>query len=523
MNAKTKPKTKSVKCAIYTRKSHEEGLDQEFNSLDAQRSAAEAYIQSQVHEGWQAIATRYDDGGFSGGKMDRPALNALLDDIRAGRVDCVVVYKVDRLSRSLLDFAKLTDLFEKHGVAFISVTQSFSTTNSLGKLTLNILLSFAQFERELTGERIRDKKLATAKLGKYIGGQPKLGLDIVDRKYVINEDEALLVRRIFRMSLELQSCRKIAEALNAEGLRTKSFVTKTGKNFGGTPWTSRNVYDVLTDEKYIGRIVHKGVGYPSEHKAIIADALFNKAKEVLAFNRSYTHKHQTSRFSLLRRMLRCGECGSLVMPAWTRNHGREYRYYTCSKKVRTGYVKCSLPSLPAGELEKIVVDQLRGVLRHPDVIARTIREACASRASGPDPEAESPLEELRGRRHQASQAVRSLLGLKDPEIPMVQSELKRLNGEIKLLEASIRNLEAHDGPPREIELADVTDALTRLDPVWEILYPEEQRRIMELLVETVTVTKDEVEIRFRTNGLGQLVHELEPMKGETNGKAKVHA
>ena len=249
-----------IRCAIYTRKSHEEGLDQEFNSLDAQRQAGEAYIESQRHEGWQCLATRYDDGGFTGGNMDRPALKALLDDIRGGRIDCVVVYKVDRLSRSLLDFAKLIDVFDEHEVSFVSVTQQFNTTTSMGRLTLNILLSFAQFEREIIGERIRDKKLATARLGKYIGGQPVLGLDIVDKKYVVNRGEATLVRRIFELFLELQSCRKVAEALNAEGLVTKKYRTKTGKECGGVPWKGRTIYDLLTDRKYIGQIRAQGAG-----------------------------------------------------------------------------------------------------------------------------------------------------------------------------------------------------------------------------------------------------------------------
>ncbi len=201
--------------------------------------------------------------------MERPALTALIDDIRDGKVDCVVVYKVDRLSRSLLDFSKLIALFDEYEVSFVSVTQQFNTTTSMGRLTLNILLSFAQFEREIIGERIRDKKLATARQGKYIGGQPKLGLDIVDRRYVINEKEAKIVRRIFKLSLELQSCRKIAEALNAERIQTKKYRTKTGKDFGGQRFRERIVYDILTDHKYVGRIQHKGVLYPSEHKAIV--------------------------------------------------------------------------------------------------------------------------------------------------------------------------------------------------------------------------------------------------------------
>jgi site-specific DNA recombinase len=507
---------KTIRCAIYTRKSHEEGLDQDFNSLDAQRSAAEAYVQSQVHEGWKLLPTRYDDGGFSGGNMDRPALNALIEDIRARKIDCVVVYKVDRLSRSLLDFSKLISLFDECQVSFVSVTQQFNTTTSMGRLTLNILLSFAQFEREIIGERIRDKKLLTARQGKYIGGQPKLGLDIVDRRYLINEDEAKLVRRIFKLAVQLQSCQKIADKLNGEGIRSKVYRTKTGKTFGGTHYSGRNIYDILTDQKYISRIVHKGVSYPAEHQPIIAEELFEKVRKILAANRTYTHKHQVTRFALLRRLLHCGECGSLVMPAWTNNHGREYRYYTCSKKVKTGYKKCSLPSLPAGELEKIVVDQLRSLLRHPEVIAHTFREVCASSQCGADATTVSRLEELRGRRHQAEQAARSLLGLQDPESQFVKSELKRLNAEMKSLGNSIRGLESGIVSTRTVDLSEVTQALQRLDPVWEVLYPEEQSRILELLVESITVSKESVDIRFRANGIEKIVGELTPMSERTD-------
>jgi site-specific DNA recombinase len=513
MNAETK----RIRCAIYTRKSHEEGLDQDFNSLDAQRSSAEAYIRSQVHEGWKLVPTRYDDGGFSGGNMERPALTALLDDIRAGKIDCVVVYKVDRLSRSLLDFSKLIALFDECEVSFVSVTQQFNTTTSMGRLTLNILLSFAQFEREIIGERIRDKKLLTARQGKYIGGQPKLGLDIVDRKYVINPIEAKLVKRIFKLSLQLQSCRKVAETLNAEGLRTKVYHTKTGKQFGGELWTRRRVYETLVDKKFIGQIEHKGISYPAEHQPIISENLFNQVQEVLKGNSVNTHRHQTTRFALLRRMVYCGECGSLVMPAWSKNHGREYRYYTCSKKVKTGYKKCDLPSLPAGELEKIVIEQLRSLLKHPDVIAHTFRDVCASAETGPDANVVSRLDELRGRRQQSHQAARSLLALKDPESPLVQSELKRLNGEIKSLEASIRSIESNTTPTRTIELHEVTRILQQLDPVWEVLYPEERRRVLELLVHSITVTKQSVDIHFRPNGIEQIVDELTPMSERENG------
>lgn len=507
---------KTVRCAIYTRKSHEEGLDQEFNSLDAQRESAEAYVRSQVHEGWKLLPTRYDDGGFSGGTIERPALSQLMEDIRYGLIDCVVVYKVDRLSRSLLDFSKLVALFDEHDVSFVSVTQQFNTTTSMGRLTLNILLSFAQFEREIIGERIRDKKLATARQGKYIGGQPKLGLDIVDRRYVINEKEAKLVRRIIRMLLELESCRKVAEKLNAEGILTKRYSTKTGKTFGGTPWIGRRVYDVVTDQKYIGKIVHKGVAYDAEHKAIVSQKQFDAAQKMLAKNKTYTHEHQKQRFALLRRMLRCGECGSLIMPAWTKNHGREYRYYTCSKRIKTGYAKCKLTSLPAGEIESMVVDQLRSFFQNPDVIARTFREVAILAKDGPSADELARLEELRARRKRVGQAIRSLLTLNDPESEFLQAELKDLHGQLKSLDESIRQIETR--PATEADLETVTSALQRLDPIWDMLYPEEQRRVLELLVDEIDVGRTAVTVQFRADGIEQIVTDLEPI-GERNGRA----
>ncbi|MEZ6094375.1 MAG: recombinase family protein [Pirellulaceae bacterium] len=516
---KPQPKTR---CAIYTRKSHEEGLDQEFNSLDAQRQAAEAYVKSQVHEGWTLLRQRYDDGGISGGTLDRPALNDLMEDIRDGKVDCVIVYKVDRLSRSLMDFARLIDLFDEHNVTFVSVTQQFNTTTSMGRLTLNILLSFAQFEREIIGERIRDKKLLTARQGKYIGGQPKLGLDIIDRKYVINTEEAKLVKRMFKMLLQLQSCRKVAEVLNAEGHRMKQYETKTGRTMGGDRWKGRNVYDVLTDRKYIGKIEHKGIAYDGEHPAVIDESLFNEVAEVLSSNRTYTHKHQAKRFALLRRMLHCGECGSLVQPAWTRNHGREYRYYTCSKRIKSGYGKCSLPSLPAGEIESVVVDQLRETLRNPAIIAQTFREVAASATKGVLTNPNGDLENLRTRRkQQIENAIRSLLALDDQRGEFLQSELGR-SWRTEHHKQHNRRLETSTPPiyGEDICLDDVSQALQQLDPIWEMLVPDEQRRILELLVERIVVSKDQVSVHFRADGIEQITDELTPLTSQSNKRKR---
>ena len=251
--------TPRVRCAIYTRKSTEEGLEQEFNSLDAQREAGEAFIVSQRHEGWTVMPQRYDDGGFSGGNMERPAMERLIEDVVNHRVDCVVVYKVDRLSRSLLDFAKIIETFDRNGVSFVSVTQQFSTTTSMGRLTLNILLSFAQFEREIIGERIRDKVAAAKRKGKFTGGTPPLGYDVDPEKtrLVVNREEAKVVKHVFQRFTERGSPLTNAEELNKKGITTKAWMTKKGVFREGRLWNKMNVYRALYKRKYLGEVMHK--------------------------------------------------------------------------------------------------------------------------------------------------------------------------------------------------------------------------------------------------------------------------
>jgi DNA invertase Pin-like site-specific DNA recombinase len=287
MSRQRKPKAapSAVRCAIYTRKSSEDGLEQEFNSLDAQREAAEAYIASQKGEGWVALPDRYDDGGFSGGNMDRPALARLLADVDAGGIDCVVVYKVDRLSRSLLDFARVMETFERQSVSFVSVTQQFNTTHSMGRLTLNILLSFAQFEREIIGERIRDKKAAMARKGMWHGGIPVLGYD-ADRsngspKLVVNAVEAARVREIFRLYLELKSLGLVAAELEKRGWRGKTWKTKAGKPRGGKPFDKCSLYSLLTNPLLAGKIRHNGDVYEGGHEAIIPYDTFQRVRRIL--------------------------------------------------------------------------------------------------------------------------------------------------------------------------------------------------------------------------------------------------
>src|SRR5437660_1137335 len=282
------------RCAIYTRKSSEEGLEQEFNSLAAQREACEAFIRSQRDEGWVLAKTRYDDGGFSGGNLERPALQDLLSDINQGLIDVVVVYKVDRLTRSLSDFARLVEIFDARGVSFVSVTQQFNTTSSMGRLTLNVLLSFAQFEREVTGERIRDKIAASKKKGMWMGGNVPLGYDASERTLIVNPAKAVTVRRIFALYRELGSVRRVKEEADRLGLRTKSSTTTNGAERGGKPFSRGHLYTLLSNPIYTGQIAHKGKLHPGQHPALIDDEAWTAVRNQLAANTSHHRRRATA-------------------------------------------------------------------------------------------------------------------------------------------------------------------------------------------------------------------------------------
>ena len=298
---------RALRCAIYTRVSTEHGLEQEFNSLDSQREASEAYIKSQAHEGWRCLPGRYDDGGFSGGSMERPALQRLLGEIRSRRIDVIVVYKVDRLTRSLTDFAKLVELFDAHGVSFVSVTQAFNTTTSMGRLTLNVLLSFAQFEREVTGERIRDKIAASKKKGIWMGGVVPLGYRVENRALHIFEDHASLIRRLFASYLELGSVSALKCRLDAAALHVPERIDGAGRRCGGKPFSRGHLYKILSNPIYIGQLSHRGQTYIGQHPAIVEQATWDNAQAQLA---SHTHRRAARRARGSRRAPLCEAPGS---------------------------------------------------------------------------------------------------------------------------------------------------------------------------------------------------------------------
>jgi site-specific DNA recombinase len=354
--------SQQIRCAIYTRKSSEEGLEQSFNSLEAQREACIAYISSQKHEGWVAVKERYDDGGFSGGTMERPALRQLLNDISAGKVQTVVVYKVDRLTRSLADFAKIIEVFDSHGVSFVSVTQQFNTTTSMGRLTLNVLLSFAQFERELTGERIRDKVAASKKKGMWMGGVVPLGYDCADHRLIINKLEAESVREIFQQYLRLGCVKKLKDHLERKQIRSKTRTSSAGRTSGGAPFSRGALYHLLNNRVYIGEIVHQRQSYPGQHEAIVPQKLWDQvAARLEANNQAHRTRKSTSTPGLLSGIV-FDTKGVRLTPTHAVKNGKRYRYYTSQAAIQGTAKGSSVTRFPAQELEALVTSQIRLLL-----------------------------------------------------------------------------------------------------------------------------------------------------------------
>jgi DNA invertase Pin-like site-specific DNA recombinase len=369
----------SVRCAIYTRKSSEEGLEQEFNSLQAQREACEAFITSQRHEGWVCLRAAYDDGGFSGATMERPALQRLLADIAAGRVDTVVVYKIDRLTRSLADFAKIVEILDQRSASFVSVTQQFNTTTSMGRLTLNVLLSFAQFEREVIGERIRDKIAASKRKGMWMGGVPPLGYRVEDRKLFVIGSEAEIVRLIFRRYAELGSVRLLKEELDARSIKSKCWTSASGRSIGGKPFSRGALYLMLQNRTYLGEIVHKGQSHPGEHAPIVDQPLWDAVHSQLADNTAERSSGARTRQPSLLAGLLFDPDGNPMTPTHAVKKGTRYCYYVSRPLITKDHNERS-PGLriPAAEIEQLVASRMRQWLLDPASIYQVTRFSDAS-------------------------------------------------------------------------------------------------------------------------------------------------
>ena len=408
----------------------EEGLEQEFNSLHAQREACEAYIASQRSEGWVVLRDQYDDGGVSGGTLERPGLKALMQDIEDGLIDVVVVYKIDRLSRSLADFAKLVEVFDRTGVTFVSVTQQFNTTTSMGRLTLNILLSFAQFEREVTAERIRDKFAASRKKGIWMGGVPPYGYRVENRKLVIDPERAEHVRWIFARFVEIGSATELARQIDQRGLLTPN----------GNRIDKKYLYRLLNNRAYIGEAVHKGESYPGEHEAILDRVIWDKVHTILQESPHKRAANTRAETPALLKGLIYGPDGAAFSPTHTRKRGKLYRYYVSQSILKHGAGSCPIGRVTAGEIETAVIDQVRAVFRQPEIIAG------------------------------AWDAAKSHC--------------------------------------RDITLDDARIALQQFDPLWDELFPAEQTRIIALTVKRVDIGTDAISVRMRIDGLTELAQEL---------------
>jgi site-specific DNA recombinase len=488
--------TAPVRCAIYTRKSTDEGLDQAFNSLDAQREAGEAFVLSRKHEGWVCLPERYDDGGYSGGNVERPALKRLMADIEAGLIDAVVCYKVDRLSRSLLDFSRLIEVFDRRKVMFVSVTQPINTADSSGRLMLNVLLSFAQFEREMIADRTRDKMGAARRKGKWTGGFPVLGYDVHPDggKLLVNEEEAETVRAIFLLYLDLRSLQATAAELNRRGWRTKSWATRDGTFHEGVPFNKAHLSRMLGNPLYIGKVSHHGQVYEGEHPGIVDEAIYERVQAALAGNNVSGGARAKNRYGhLLRGLLHCTACGCAMSPSVTRRNGKAFKYYVCNHAAKAGWRNCPHPSLPAGEIEAAVVERIKCVGRDPALVAETLAQVRSIQKT------RTPALTAERRR-----LDREVLRLKDrgdagDQIGKIEARLVEVGEELAILQTA------------SIDRRDLAKALSLFDPVWDVLFPAERERIIALLVERIDfdAARETVAITFRPTGIRSLAEEIE--------------
>jgi site-specific DNA recombinase len=429
------------RCAIYTRKSSEEGLDKEFNSLDAQREAGKNKILSQRHEGWELINEHYDDGGISGGTMERPALQRMIDEIKAGKIDIVLVYKIDRLSRSMLDFLGMIKFFDEYNVSFVSVTQDLNTDTAMGRLVLNVLQSFAQFEREIASERIKDKIALSKQRGMWMGGTIPLGYDAVESKLHVIEDEAKIVRFLFDSFIETSSPTETIKLSKLYGYKSKARRTSTGKHYPAKNFTTSSLYQILRNQIYIGKIEHKEKGevYDGQHDAIISDEIFNQAQSILQSNPKYRIRKSNKDNPYLLKGLLKDPKGYSLTPTYSKKKDKIYRYYVSTHAIKTTYDNCPLKTINAQFLEEIILDQAKRALTNVEWVQRM----------------------------------------------QVQSN-------------------------DEVKLSDIRKGLKNFDMMWAELFPAEQARIIQLVIDTIIVHLDKIIITFHPSGMLSVLHQFMP-------------
>lgn len=496
---------KQKRCAIYTRKSTDEGLDQDFNSLDAQRMAAENYIASQKHEGWICLPEHYDDGGFTGGNMERPALKKLLDDVAAGKIDIIMVYKVDRLSRSLMDFSRIIEVLDKSNASFVSVTQHFNTTDSMGRLTLNILLSFAQFEREIISERTRDKMSMQRKLGKFTGGRPILGYDIVPEggAIAVNQEEAELVRQIFNLYLEHQSVLNTVRVIRANGWKNKRWKSRDGKMTGGGELTTSTLHFLLTNKTYIGMVEFNDQEYAGEHEAIIERDIFGRVQNLLAGQRragsgKIGPRNEDSDGGILGTKLKCASCRETMFHTFTRKGGKKYRYYTCAGAKQNGYHTCPHPSISADEVEIFVTGEI-SVMAHDPELHREMEEIAAAKYADRVSAVKVRMEMLKKQHAEQSEILQnSASKLRIAELAAIQEELARLESEVKLLNQELAAMEGGSCDRMPFEWF-----RENFPMLWEATTAPEKCRIIELMIDDIRFDAERgtLKINYRDHGI----------------------
>lgn len=503
------PTVEPKRVAIYTRKSTDKGLERDFNSLDAQREACEQYIKSQAHLGWKLTDTRYDDGGFTGANIDRPAFARLLNDIDAGRVDVVVVYKVDRLSRSLLDFAKVMDRFNKAGVAFVSVTQNFSTADAMGRLTLNVLMSFAEFEREMISERTRDKIAGSRRRGKWTGGAVPIGYEAQDKKLVIVEHEAQVVRDIFERYLDRQSALSIAQHLNETHQLTKQRTTRKGRVRPGRAWSKDVVLRILKNPVYAGLMPYRDEVFDGEHEAIIEPAIFHRVQVYLKkFGAGRTGKPRTGEYLLSGRLF-C-VCGYAMTGKSTRKkkgNTKRYRYYQCVNRDKRGRRACDARPLPANAIESFVVTRIRDVTADGNLADEVTRrmDAYFEQKRGALEREQRKLPALIAElSSEIKKLIDTIIGVNESARRQIETRIDELGQamakhEMRLVEVE-RTLTGLDDLQSEGRW--VSGALKTFDTVWDVMSPANRMRLIEAVVKKVIVNEPENEVTVMLNDLG---------------------
>jgi site-specific DNA recombinase len=495
------------RCAIYTRKSTTEGLERDFNSLDAQREACEQYIRSQSGLGWQIVPEAYDDGGFSGANIQRPAFQRLMQDVETGKIDIVVVYKVDRLSRSLLDFAKLMDRFNRANVAFVSVTQNFSTADAMGRLTLNVLMSFAEFEREMIAERTRDKMAAARRKGKWTGGPPPLGYDVVDRKLVVNESEAALVRRLYDLYLELRSAVAVAKTLNTECRTTKHHMSTTGTSHGAREWDKQAVLHILRNPIPAGFMSCNDELHEGQHQAIIDQVTYRRVQNLVNEGRGKHTRWGRNPDYILTGIIHCALCGQAYTPASTRRGNREYRYYRCSKRDKQGADACPAGPLPASAIEEFVVERVRDALADGR-LATEITQAVKARLVGQRASLVAERQELPSKiaaiSSEGKRLVESLTNVNGSGRRLLDTKLQETGDQLGRLEARLREVEHQIGvlDGCEIEAEWISRCLADFDQVWDTLNAENRGRLVRAVIERVEVDEPKGDVRAFIADLG---------------------